>query len=378
MRVAMNITREYLGGITISNTNLLTFLEKSGKTTIGIEINPRMHIRGATAFWHLNPDMFEQHIFNICDLSIEKIIKNAKTLKDVENKYRPVINKVKTVLKRERPDVILLNGTYYIPWMISIAAHELNIPIVMRYAGILTKEVAWMKPKARKIFFRMEKSFQKRVYAYIFPSQITRDVVEKEVYKQKINRAYIIPNPVHIPEKLELRPPVDRRIAIVGRYTPIKNFDSFFEIDKILRRQKWNHESTMVTKISDTKKIPKFVNIMAPMRPEGLFEFYMSQGLIVSPSYFETFGNVPMEAACLGIPVLVSENMGCSEILKLSGLSNMVMSFKDPYAVADRIKELCGQQIMPKQLNNLRKKLNPKLINEQILGILRETAKENF
>ncbi|MCX6740202.1 MAG: glycosyltransferase [Candidatus Parcubacteria bacterium] len=375
MRVALNITREYLGGITTGNYSLLNFLEKAGKSTIGIEVNPKMHIRGATAFWHLNPDLFEQHIFNIHDLPIGNIIKKAKTLGEVEKFYRPIINKIKIVLKREVPDVILLNGTYYIPWMISIAAYELDIPIVLRYAGVLSKEVQWMSPKARKIFLAMERSFKKRVYSYMFPSQITRDIVEKEVYKSSIKRAYIIPNPVNIPDLLELRPPVDRRVAIVGRYTKIKNFDTFFKIDRILRNQKWNHESTFVTKVNGLKKFPKTINIMAPMRPEGLYEFYMSQGLIVSPSYFETFGNVPMEAACLGVPVLVSDQMGCAEILKLAGLSNMVMPFDNLHAVAERIKKLCGQQILPHQLNNLRKRLSPKLINEQILAVLKVTAK---
>lgn len=375
MRVALNITREYLGGITTGNCSLLNFLEKTGQATIGIEVNPKMHTRGATAFWHLNPDLFEQHIFNIHDLPIGNIVKKAKNLGEVEKYYRPIINKIKIVLKRELPDVMLLNGTYYLPWLISIAADELDIPIVLRYAGVLSREVQWMDKKSRKIFLAMERSFKKRAYSYMFPSQITRDVVEKEVYKSPIKRAFIIPNPVNIPESLELRPPVDRRVAIVGRFTKIKNFETFFKIDRILRNQKWIHESTFVTKVDGSKKIPKAINIMAPMRPEGLFEFYMSQGVIVAPSYFETFGNVPMEAACLGVPVVVNDQMGCAEILKLAGLSNMVMSFDDLYAVAERIKKLCGQQIMPHQLNNLRKRLNPKLINEQILAILKDAEK---
>ncbi|OGY42290.1 MAG: hypothetical protein A2Y82_04830 [Candidatus Buchananbacteria bacterium RBG_13_36_9] len=370
----MNITREYLGGITTSNTNLLNFLESIDKATIGIEVNPRTHMRGATAFWHLSPDLFEQHIFNINDLPLNKILRRSKSLKDVERSYRPIINLIKKVLKKETPDVILLNGTYYIPWMISIAAHELDIPIVLRYAGVLSRETRWSSPRARKIFLAMERSFRKRVYSYIFPSQITEEVVRKEVYKTAVHKAYVIPNSVNIPSDIEIRPPVDRCIAIVGRDTSIKNFEAFFKIHKILLRQKWKHEATFVTKPGSMKNIPKTINIMAPMRPEGLYEFYMSQGLIIAPSHFETFGNVPMEAACLGVPVLVSDQMGCAEVLRLAGLDNMVMSFDDLNAVAERVKKLCGQQIMPHQLNNLRKKLNLRLINEKILAVLKEAA----
>ncbi|MBP6948731.1 MAG: glycosyltransferase [Candidatus Pacebacteria bacterium] len=107
----------------------------------------------------------------------------------------------------------------------------------------------------------------------------------------------------------------------------------------------------------------------------GIKRFYLSQGLIISPSHFETFGNVPMEAVCLGIPVLVSETMGCSEILNKVGLSNMVISFKDIPLVTERIKELCGQSILPKQINALRKLLDPELVNEQIKSILQNAIR---
>ena len=48
------------------------------------------------------------------------------------------------------------------------------------------------------------------------------------------------------------------------------------------------------------------------------------------------------------------------------------MSFDDPKKVAERVKRLCGQQILPKQINNLRKILNPKVINAEIMSILRD------
>lgn len=376
MRIAMNVTREFLGGITTSNVNLLNFLNGKGKGVIGIELNSRRHIRGATAFWHLGPDWFEQHIFNIHDMQIMDMVKRSKNLKELEARYRPIINMVKTVLDKETPDVMILNGTYFMPWIVSIAAHELGIPTVLRYAGVLSKETAHMKPKAKKLFQEMEKSFQKRVYSYIFPSNLVKQVVEDEVYKNVIKRAFVIPNPVNIPE--DLSPPrrsVERRIAAVGRWDYIKNFSAFFEIHRILKRQKWNHVATFVSRAEKIKGIPRSVNRLAPMTPQGLWHFYTTQGLIVSPSRFETFGNVPMEAAWLSIPVLVSDKMGCAEILKIAGLEKMVMPFDDMKAVTERVKDLCGQYILPKQLNNLRSQLDPSAINEQIYGVLREAAR---
>lgn len=374
MKIATNVTRDYLGGITISNINFLNSLHGKGKGIVGIELNAKRYMQGATAFWHLSPEWFGHNIINIHDIPLKKAIYRSKNLKDLEREYRPIIKIIKDILSKEKPDVVFLNGTYYIPWLISVAAYELDIPIVLRYAGVYSKETENEKPKAKKFFSDIEKSFQKRASYFIFPSHLCKEVVEKEIAKKEIKKAFVIPNPVTAPVVDNSPKSVERRIAAVGRWDTIKNFKDFFEIHKILKKEGWKHEASFVTGGSEIKSMPKTINRFASMTHDELIKFYSSQGLIISPSIFETFGNVPMEAACMGIPVLVSDNMGCAEILKMAGLENMVMSFSDLKKVAQRAKELCGQQIMPKQINNLRKFLNPQVINAEVASILREAA----
>lgn len=294
----------------------------------------------------------------------------------MKKKYRPIIKIIKNILSKNRPDVAFLNGTYYIPWLISIAAHELNIPIVLRYAGVYSKETEKEKPKARKLFAEIEKSFQKRAKYFIFPSHLYKEVVENEILKNEIKNAFVIPNSVDIPLRDLPFKSVERRIAAVGRWDAIKNFGAFFEVHKILGKEGWKHEASFVTGNTKIQCMPKTIDRFAPMTHNELFTFYSSQGLIIAPSSFETFGNVPMEAVCMGIPVLVSENMGCAEVLKMAGLENMTISFSNLKKVATRVKELCGQQIMPKQINNLRKFLDPQVINAKIISILREAAEK--
>jgi len=67
--------------------------------------------------------------------------------------------------------------------------------------------------------------------------------------------------------------------------------------------------------------------------------------------------------------------MGCSEVLKKVGLENMVISFDDMSKVVLRAKELCGQSILPKQLNALKALLDNRLVSEKINTILINTAK---
>ena len=372
MRIATYVTRDYIGGITRSNINFMDGLDQKSEGIIGLELNPRRHTQSATIFNHLSSDWFIHHIINIHDIPISKAISSAKSLKDLENKYRPIIKIIKQILKKDKPDVVFLNGTYYVPWIISIAAYELKIPIVLRYAGVYSKETESFKPKEKKLFNKIEKSFQKRVSHFIFPSRLCLELVEREITRKEIKNSFIIPNSFCIPEGEIVFKSVERRIAAIGRWDKIKNFGSFFEIHNILKKEGWKHEASFVTGDSKIKGIPKTINRFTSMTHSELLRFNSSQGLIICPSLFETFGNVPMEAVCMGIPVLVSDNMGCAEILKMSGLDNMVMSFDDPKKVAERVKKLCGQEILPKQINNLRKILNPKVINAEIMSILRD------
>ena len=378
MKLAINLTRESLGGITSSNLNLISHLYGQDYEFLGIELNTDIYMKGAIIFRNFAPEVFDHHIINIHDLPIIKIMKKSHTIKDIERAYKEPIRIIRNILKKEKPDVILLSGTYYLPWLISIAAEQEGIPIVLWYSGVLTKEVEHYSKKLRKLFSLMEKSIVARSSSVIFPSKLCKDVVEEIVVKKKIKKSYVIPNAVASTfiDPCAVDYSVESRIAAVGRYSKIKNFDKFFELHKELLKRRWRHTASFLTKQNAViKKIPKTIEVLPPMNVEGLKKFYISQGLIVSPSIFETFGNVPMEAVCLGIPVLVSDNMGCAEILKKVGLENMVISFDDINKVADRVQELCGQSILPRQLNAIRRILDNKFISEEIGAVLKNTKK---
>ena len=245
------------------------------------------------------------------------------------------------------------------------------------YSGILTKEMEHTPQKFRKMFSWVEKAIIKNASKIIFPSELCKKTVEEIVVKKKVKNGYIIPNPM---ASIFTDPSVvdeseDRTIAAVGRYSKIKNFDTFFALELELQKRKWRHTASFVTN-PDAKleNMPKSIKRLPSMKAGELKNFYLRQGLVICPSTFETFGNVPMEAACLGIPVLVNENMGCAEVLKKVGLGIMVISFDDLSKVADRVIELCDQEILPKQLNALKKILDTNFVSEEIRVVLNETV----
>ena len=376
MKILTNVTREYLGGITRSNLNFIETVNKQKIQVVGIELNARKLFMTSHIFRHLDVNFFKHYILNIYDKSIVATINKSKSIKEVEKIYKQEIEIIKNILKEEKPDVVFLNGTYYIPWIISIAAKELKIPIVLRYAGIYTKETENFKPKQKKIFSEIEKSFQSRVGTFIFPSLICKNMVEKEVIHKTISNSYIIPNSVNLRNIKTVERINKKSIASVGRWDKIKNFEAYFDLHKSLSKTGWQHTASILTSDAKDIKIPKTINRIKPMSYTSLFDFYKKQGLIISTSSFETFGNVPMEAVCVGVPVLVNSTMGCSELLIESGLHEMVISYNDNMdQIMHRVKNLCGKKVDDKKIKLLRKKLDPKLINIQILKILKDVNK---
>jgi glycosyltransferase involved in cell wall biosynthesis len=384
MKIAINLTRENIGGITSSNLNLINYLYKHDYDFVGIELSSHMYMKGTRLFSHLSQDMFDHHIINIHNLPLMDIVKKSSRLSQVEAVYAEPIKVIRKILKQTRPDVVFLSGTYYFPWLISIAAKKEKIPVVLWYSGVLTKETEHYKPNAKKIFSAMEKSIVKNSTQIIFPSELCKSTVEELVTKEPLKNGYVIPNPMAgiFTEPCATDSSIERRIAAVGRFSKVKNFTKFFELHTELKKRNWRHTASFVTNIStvnpdpNLKLRPKSIELLPSMSVDGIKKFYLSQGLIVCPSTFETFGNVPMEAACLGIPVLVSDTMGCAEILRKVGLENMVISFDDMDKVVERVQTLCGQSILPKQTNALKRILDNNLISEEIRAVIEQTNKD--
>jgi len=373
MKVAINLTREKVGGITTSNINLINYLYKLNYEFTGIELVSRVHMEGPAIFRSFAPEIFDHHIISTHHLPLNNILRRSNSLQEIKKAYKEPIAIVRNILRENRPDVVLLNGTYYLPWLISIAAKKEKIPVVLWYAGVLAKETEHRSAKMRRMFLWIEKSIIKNATQIIFPSELCKKTVEEMVTKIKISKSRVIPNPM---ASIFTDPSVvddseDRTIAAVGRYSKIKNFDIFFQLHLELQKRKWRHAASFVTNHdANLEHMPKSIKRLSSMKVDELKNFYLKQGLIICPSTFETFGNVPMEAACLGIPVLVSENMGCAEILKKVGLANMVISFDDISKVTDRVQQLCDQSILPKQLNALKKILDTNFVSEEIRHVL--------
>lgn len=374
MKIATNVNRDAFGGITISNLALFDWLEDKNDTIVGIEMVTARHILGPTIFRHYLPSFFTHHIINAID-----IIPNHSWEKrgDPRKKWGVLIESTKDILRQEQVDMVLVNGTYSAPWVLAQAANELGIPMVLRYAGVLQREIFHKNFFIKKRLLQYEKWLVTSASAIIFPSDICRKVVEKEIINGKAKNWSVIPNPVRKCKRNILKRNGRYIIAAIGRWTPIKNFQAFIALHNELLREEWQHRAIMVTSCWDEKfGIPETIERKDPMSHEDLFNFFRSTDLIVIASHFETFCNVASEALVNGTSVLVSKNVGISEVLIKAGLKRMVIdSFDDPVKVAEAVKRIAKKRMSEKEIKKIVLLLEPQEIHQKIINVLRGVIK---
>jgi glycosyltransferase involved in cell wall biosynthesis len=307
------------------------------------------------------------------------VIRDARTLDDVRQAYAPLTEALRLKLKEEQPDVVLVNGTYFMPWCLMMAARSLRLPVVLYYHGSLTKETAhWDDPRARRLLTRLEASFDRADIRHIFPSALIKDFVEREVFLRPLPRrhAAVLPNPV--PEAFfrargrKTKP----RIAFVGRWTRVKNPAFMVRLVELNRRAGNPFEIWILTDPASRKHAAKIlhdrVRYARPRkRNADLASFYRRMSAVICPSHFETYGNVAQEAVAAGTPAFVSRNMGVAEILCKVGLDEFIVDFSNPRGVFEALQGAVGMQIDRTPRRALRRIAGAPVVHRKLLEYLR-------
>ena len=374
MKIATNVQRDAFGGITISNLALFDWLADKDDLIVGIECVTGRHFAGPNIFRHYEPSFFSHHIISCIDIFSRYPWGSAHR---IEKNWAILIETTKDILREESPDVVLVNGTYFASWILAQAARSLNIPIALRYAGVMQREISHLGYFARRRFLTYERWIVNSAQSIIFPSTLCKTVVENDVMQRKIDDGVVIPNPVQ--EVAPVFRASGRRsrytIAAIGRWSRIKNFQSFVALHEKLIADKWPHRAIMITsRIDKSFIIPETIERRPSMSQEALRAFYRSIDLLVVPSHFETFCNVAAEAVMFGASVLVSENVGFAEVLKRAGLKRMVIpSFDDPKVVAAAVRRLAKTRLTKKEWQAVYRIVNPQDVHEALVDVLTQT-----
>ncbi len=309
---------------------------------------------------------------------LKKVFLSVRTLDDMQRAYAPLINAYQTQLKEIKPDVVLVNGTYFVPWCLAIAARRLRIPVVHHYHGSLTKETEhWSDTRLRRLMHAMERSFDKLDTKYVFPSALIKEYVEKNIFHHALyKRALVLPNPIPDEFFKTKKNPHRKGVAFVGRWTRIKNISFLERFVDINYRQGTPLTILVVTDANGKKRARKVLHekviFAGPFaEPSDMATFYAGVEAILCPSYFETYGNVAQEAVASGTPAFVSSAMGVSEVLKKVGLGNLVIDFKNPRAVYESMCTKKLPVITKAHRRALQEEAGAAVIHEKLLDFIK-------
>ena len=220
---------------------------------------------------------------------------------------------------------------------------------------------------------KMEQGFDVREAFYIFPSQLAKRTVEREVFGHAISRCAVLPNPV----APEFASPKHRRrsksIGIVGRWTKIKNIDFIIRLARHNARSRLPLVINVISDLKSPKDTRQFKGLMRfskPMVNRKLASFYGRQGVIISPSTFETYGNVAQEALASGTPAFVNARMGIAETFRKLGLNDWVVDFTSPASVLKMARMAASARVPEQAIATLRDAYSPATIFTKYSKIL--------
>jgi glycosyltransferase involved in cell wall biosynthesis len=291
------------------------------------------------------------------------IYRKAKTIEELRSAFGPLIESMEELVKDA--DVVLLGGTYFVPWALLQAARNQGKPVVLCYAGILSMEIAHLPDDIQSTLKLMEQDFSDPNIFYIFPSALTQKTVEG-IFGHPVQNSRVVFNGVP-PEFFDCCPVHKKEVdvAFVGRNTSVKNPEFMLDLAREFAKRRNGRNIHMVTKvdpkntlINELKKASVVVH--EPKDTPGLAAFYSSTSVVLCPSHFETYGNVPLEAVSSGTPAFVSPNMGVTEVFGEYGLTGLITQFLDTGAVAEKIEQFIrdGLSVPSTVRSQIRDKLN--------------------
>lgn len=253
----------------------------------------------------------------------------------------PIIKSVEVFLKRERPNIVFLNGFGVTNWILLYVAHTQKIPVVIQHAGIWKKEIKRKgniyAPSVRKVLYQMERdtiqwcahhiflnTFSKKAFMHLYTIANENDISQS-----------IVPLPIPLPSSYK-NPAFDRfikkdvvNIGMVARWDSIKNHSAMLRLataDTVPPNWRF-HTVTAIPSMEYTfpKKYVAAIKIHKPMDPHSLTAFYRSMDVVVLPSHFDVSPTVVAESILANTPVIISEHVGWFGEFVRAGLSDHII-----------------------------------------------------
>lgn len=186
------------------------------------------------------------------------------------------------------------------------------------------------------------------------------DVSSKHIHTipPGVDTHLFFPKPKHIAKQI-IKAESDHHVVLaVGRMDPVKGFDVLLYAIKILFAKhprlandvclwiiggdvgedpkKWSVELTNLTRLQRELGLTTNVRFIPALSQEKLVDYYNAADVVVMPSHYESFGMVALEALACDRPVIITDVMGISPMLKELPKGH-VISANNPVLLAQQL-----------------------------------------
>jgi glycogen synthase len=230
-------------------------------------------------------------------------------------------------LVEELADGISFDLIHAHDWMTFLAGIKLkerfHRPLILHvhsleYDRVGHKDVSWV--------YGVERYAMSRADLVITSSEYTKGIIE-DSYGLSGHKIHVVHNAVTPPiniQQAELPKNHKFRVLFAGRIDGAKGIEYFLQIARQAIRRSKEFEFFIAGKgiqdlkfedIDGYKELKPYLNFLGFMEREQLFGLYSSCDALCMPAISEPFGLTAIEAASVGLPVILSTRAGATEIL---------------------------------------------------------------
>lgn len=188
-------------------------------------------------------------------------------------------------------------------------------------------------------------------------------------------------------------------ILAVGRIEPLKGFDALLYALKILLVKKpefsqkltlwivggdtsepvslWSDELKHLEKLQRELGLSASVKFVGKKTQVELRSYYSSADLVVMPSHYESFGMVALEAIACGVPVIISNVSGVSDLVNFHR-AGLVTTVNNPLLLARQMEDLLSKtpdEDAIKKIENRAKKFTWTKTAKTLMDVYKQVGK---
>lgn len=237
------------------------------------------------------------------------------------------------------------------------AKNILGVPLVLHvHATDFDRSRGQVNPDV----YSIEKNGMDHADHIICVSELTRQTVINKYYQdpRKVSTVHNAVEPLSPEiEAIQVNKlPDDKVITFLGRITMQKGPEYFVEAAALVLERTKNVRFVMAGSgdmlqkmiwLASEKNISDRFHFTGFLRGRQVYEMLKVSDAYIMPSVSEPFGISPLEAMQCGVPTIISQQSGCSEILSKA----LKVNYWDVETMADMIYAICSYPILSKYLS---------------------------